>query len=181
VIQWYGKVTTRTVLQHRSLSDVSITLRARPANELEAGAAIEKALAAKGVRFIPDGSKFVMVVPEAHAAGAHPHSSALEPSDPMIPKGEVNFPFMDVYQTFDFYAILVGRKLVQPDEPIPNGPLIFYNETPLSKNEVCYALDTLFAWNGVKIVKVRDDKLRLESIPYEESRVLSCERLVRSR
>ncbi len=167
MIWWYGEFTTRTVLQHPSLANVSITLRASPTNQVEAGAAIETALTAKGVRFIPDGTNFVMVVPETHAAEARPHSSALEPSDPTIRKGEINFPFMDIYQVFDYYAVFAKRKPIRPTQYVPNGPIIFYNETPLSKQDVFYALDTLLEWGGVRTVNVGDDRLTIECIPKQ--------------
>jgi hypothetical protein len=57
------------------------------------------------------------------------------------------------------YAELAGRKLQQA--PIVPAALIrFRNQTPLTKDEVLYALDTEFGWAGIKMVPAGDNSIK---------------------
>jgi hypothetical protein len=118
---------------------------------------------------VPDGTKFVLVVPQAQAASAVPRSSLIKASadkakqPEMIPPGAVDFSNADAMQAVQVYASLVGRKLEETDQTprIASGIIFFRSQTPLAKEEARYALDTLFAWKGFQMVEDGEEGIKV--------------------
>lgn len=168
VLGLYAECKGRTLLRWPRLPATSFSVVASTTNQAQAALALEKALAEKGISIIPDGEKFLMVVPESEATTVKPHASDIKPaisngskSEP-IPAGAIYFPNTDLLQVAQIYADLIGRKLA-PDQPLPRPTLAikFKNQTPLDKAECVYALETLFRWQGVKLVPVAQDVVRI--------------------
>jgi hypothetical protein len=184
VLTLYAEFSERSILRP-VLPDMTMTLTDSPANKAEAAVALERALAAKEIVSIPDGTKFVMVVPKAFAALVRPHSSEIKsatdagptapagdnqllarqsPDDNNIPPGVIHFVNVDLLDVATLYAELLGRKLDRtPPYPV-HGLISFKSQTSLTKAEVCYALETLFSWQGAKLVPVGTNLMRLEPI-----------------
>ncbi|MCX6906359.1 MAG: hypothetical protein NTW03_23350, partial [Verrucomicrobia bacterium] len=94
VLELYGRVKGRSIL-HPFLGDSrTLTLRAPAKTKLEAVEAIEAALKGEGLAVVPDGTKFVLVVPQAQAASAVPRSSLIKASAEKAKQPEVLFPGM---------------------------------------------------------------------------------------
>ena len=167
VLNLYAGFRNRTVLRSPAVADASLSLVAATTNVAAAAAAIEKALSAQGAATILDGDKFVMVVPQGEVSRVNPHSSQLEavPAQDLIPAGALNFPAAVLMSVAPIYAELLGRKF-DPNTPAPlNGIIVLKNQTPLSKAECLYALDTLFEWQGVKLVPQGDNLIKAVLIP----------------
>jgi hypothetical protein len=166
-IQLYEAFTKQTVLAHPSLAEpnYSLTMRASARNAAAAGAMIRKALEEKGVKFIPDGAKFVLVVPQTHAAEVHPHVPTTGSPGQTFPEGSINFVAMDIAQVIDFYAILVQRKPIRPDWTLPREVIVFHNQQLLSKAEAAYVLETFFEWSGIRTVNVGESQFKIEHLP----------------
>jgi hypothetical protein len=164
---------------------LTFTLTDSPANKAEAAVALERALAAKEIVSIPDGTKFMMVVPKAFAALVKPHSSEIRsatgtgpaaptgdnqpparqaPDDNNIPPGVIHFVNVDLLDAAMLFAELLGRKLDRTTPYPAHGLISFKSQTPLTKAEVCYALETLFSWQGAKLVPAGTNLMRLEPI-----------------
>jgi hypothetical protein len=167
VLNLYGQLTTRTVL-HPTLPEINITYDISATNNLGAAQALTTALAKNGLTNILDGTKFIMVLPTDHAAMAHPHSSEIKPSTAAIQSGDINLPNVVLYPVVQIYAELIGRKL-DPNAPFPPGIhfITLVNQTPISKSEAVYALDTLFAWQNIKVIPVDKDLVRAVEIKSE--------------
>lgn len=61
------------------------------------------------------------------------------------------------------YASLAGKTAV-PSKEFGDRPIYFHVDTPLTKNELLYAIETTFTLNNLAIIPVDDDKIRLGSI-----------------
>jgi hypothetical protein len=166
----YAHVKGRSVLRHPSFPRISFDLNASCTNQGEAARAIEKVFEAKGITTILDGEKFVLVVPKGQASAPITNSTVSvnpakdgTPQDKTIPAGEIRLLGVDVRQVLAIYASLVGRKVVQSDN-VPPVLISFTSSTPLTTLETIHALDTLFRWNGLKVVPVGDDSIKVVSI-----------------
>ena len=159
VLSLYAEISARTVLRSPNIEAIAFTLHSTATNRADITKMIEKALADKGIATIPDGNKFVLVVPQTEVAKVKPRSTEIKdpPSNlrerELIPAGAINFPKANLYEVVRIYAELVGRKLDGSESPYLGGPQIrFKSQTALSKEEVLYALDTLFEWRGFRLV-----------------------------
>jgi len=161
VLSLYARFNDRTLLRWPRLRASSFTLVASTTNEPQAAFVLEQALAGEGIATIPDGKEFLMIVPASEAVLVKPRpaeikSSTGDGSKPeLMPVGAINFSDADLHQAAQIYAELIGRKLDQaPQVPRPTGVINFRNQTPLSKAECIYALDTLFRWQGLKVIPI---------------------------
>jgi hypothetical protein len=61
---------------------------------------------------------------------------------------------------FELYARL-ARKTPAPSKDFDGRPIWFHVEMPLTRNELLYAIETTFELNGLVIIPVDDQKIRL--------------------
>ena len=169
VLKLYGQLKGRSILHPFLGYSRTLTLRAPAKTKLEAIEAIEAALKSEGLAVVPDGTKFVLVVPQAQAASAVPRSSLIKASTEkakqpeVLPQGSVCFRNSETMHAVRVYAAYVGRKFEEPD-PTPRiaNPLLFFeSQTPLTLEEARYALDTLFAWQGFEMVEVGEKGIKV--------------------
>jgi hypothetical protein len=173
VLRLYGEFKGRTVLRSPRLPAVSLSLETAVTNQAGAAQVLEKALAAKAITTIPDGDKFVMVVPNSEIATVKPRSAEIRSStrgrSELMPVGAISFSNADLNQASAIYANLIGRKLDQTQPtPQPTLAIKFRNQTPLTKEECVYALDTLFRWQNVKVVPIGEGLVKVVPIPKSE-------------
>lgn len=167
VLRLYAEFTGRTVLRPASLPGAPLSLVASTTKAADGAAAIEKALRSQGIATVADGDKFVMVIPEAQLSSVRPRSSQLKVATPteLIPAGTINFTGANSEAVARIYAELTGRKFDAATSARLNGMVNLQTQTPLSKTECLYALDTLFEWQGIKMVPVGEDLIKAVPIP----------------
>jgi hypothetical protein len=179
VLALYQEFTGRTLLRWPDLPESShLNLISAAADYGDAAAVLEKALATKQILAIPDGSKFIMVVPKSRAASVKPRSGQLKPvaskeesESDLLPAGGLNFPEENIWRVAFIYAELLGRRLDTNGAPGGRlGWVSFKNQTALSRPEACYALETLFEWQGFKLLPVDEDLAKLAPIADSDSR-----------
>jgi general secretion pathway protein D len=97
-----------------------------------------------------------VTTPAATPAGANAGDTSVnaQPSEEMIPAGNINFQGVDVSQVLEVYAKLVGRTLLRAG--LPSAQIILKTETPLTKTEAIEALQAVLAMNGIAVVNVGD-------------------------
>jgi len=168
VLDLYAGLKGRTLLRSPRLPATSLSIETAVTNQADAARALEKAFAANGIATIQDGDKFVMVVPDSEAAIVKPRSSEIKSSSQegagpeLFPPGAMNFSHAELSQMTAIYAGLIGRKLDRSQQPQkPTLPINLKNHTPLTKAEGIYALETLFSWQGVKVVPVGNDSCKI--------------------
>jgi hypothetical protein len=171
VLRLYGDFCERTLLLP-SLTAEPITLQATVGNNAEAALVLQKALLAQGITTIPDGKKFMMVLPVERAAMAHPRSDQLKSSaqGPTVPAGEFGSPDVDWVQAARFYEALSGEdRQMEGSEPgkpmvIPGPPdlIHFFIQTPLTREEALYAFKTVLDFHNIKITHIGTNLFKVE-------------------
>ena len=173
VLTLYGRLSNRTLLRSSLLPQVSLTLNAVTTNDAEAAQVLQSALAEKGISSVPDGNRFLMVVPKIEASTVKPRAAQIKSSavagsgGETLAPGMIDFINVDPAQVLDIYALLVGRK-VQRAKSWSSGVALTINlvtQTPVSKEEAIYALGTVLEWAGLKLVRVGEDGLKAVPAP----------------
>lgn len=72
-------------------------------------------------------------------------------------------PDRPAQRLLELYATVAGKK-AEPSKDFGGMRIWFHIETPLSKSELMYAIETTFILNNLAIIHVDDDKIRLGHI-----------------
>jgi|GEM_PF-6612902 hypothetical protein len=166
VISLYSNLKDRTILIHPQLGTPTFSLYQNFRTKEEAAEAIEKIFKDQNIATIRDGEHFIMVVPYSYTNVVTPKSDTLANSGPLIPVMSVNFRDFPLGGAVQTYADLMGKDI--KDRPSAMdlsccSTLTFYQETPLSRAEIAYALETQLAWHKLRFVPY-EEGLKLESI-----------------
>jgi hypothetical protein len=124
---------------------------------------LEVALALNGIATVEDGTNFAQVVPISRVASLKLQAPQRDPSDPLLdPKTVPDFLSNRsgaANELVAYYAELTRRTTLSTDK-VANVPIIFRVQTPLTKAELLYALDTILALNGLAIIEVDEKTIR---------------------
>lgn len=170
VLELYGEIKGRTVLPHPALKSIPTTLNAEAQTRIEAAAVLEKLFEQQGMAVILDGDKFVMIVPASLTNSALPRSDKIvsdSRSDSSTNaeasnlRGTINFMGAEMRQVLALYAELSGRKFNTVDSQYSGLPIRFRSQTPLTKAEAVYALETLIEWSGFEIVPIDEKEFKV--------------------
>ena len=164
VIYLYGELKGRTVLQHPGLKDTGFTLTANPQSRPAAAKALEELFASHEIAAIPDGEKFVLLVPCAFTNKVSPRSKDIADNGPTVPALSVNLQGVPMSKVLEIYGEYNGHP-VNNLQSSPFGLIHLVQENPLSKDQICYAMETMFAWNGVRVIPNNDKTSNWERIP----------------
>lgn len=164
----YSDLTERTVLKYPALPNLMLTLGPSITNQAEITRTIEATLATNGITLVPDGQKFVLVAPQYAAARLNPQAAQLpaaaknDSKDRIFPRGSIHWKAVRLSQALPIYADVLGKKLDPAGLPLrtPDFEISFFNQTALTRAELGYALETLFKWNGVRLVSLNPGQLR---------------------
>lgn len=168
----YSDLVHRTLLRHPLLPETDVTINSQASNKDAAAQIIEKVLTEKGMTFIPDGDVFRMVVPQQMAATIQAESLKVKVPEPKGTRDiSYNFPGVPFQQAADIFASLFGCQLDPNQNFLPETStttITLLTETRLNKDEAIYALRTLFAWSGVKLVPTGQNLMKI--VPLGKSR-----------
>lgn len=172
VLFLYAQFTGRTLLRSPRLPKASFSLNATANNQAQIVLSLEKALAEKGISTIPDGGKFLLIVPTSEAPTVRPLSSEFKSSagergrPELFPGGAIiNLPSTELSQVVKLHGDLTGRVLDRTQQPPPlDGNVNFTTQTALSQEECAYALETLLRWQGLKLVPVGSDAFKFDQV-----------------
>jgi hypothetical protein len=155
----YAHLKGRTLLLHPGLNlNTGLTVVGNGSKE-EMISAFEKTFWEHGIVALPDGDKFVLLVPatltnavavDSREAVAKLLADKTLRAEESLPEGVLDFRGALATQALRIYAELWGRKLTTTGE-LPVALIYFQNETALNKAEAIYAFNTLFAWNGIAL------------------------------
>ena len=151
-ISMYADFKKRTVLQHPELGDPKLSVQAHPQSEAEVAVIFEKMFNERNIATIPDGGKFVMMVPFAFTNSVMPHADTLGMTNVMLPSLSVVFVGVPVLMALQTYGDFLGRKIVNVHDAPGQPTVTFVQTTPLSKAELCYAFETLMTWRNIRLV-----------------------------
>lgn len=178
-LEIYQQLVGRTLLRSSSVGNGNrITLQlAGPAPSDELANSVEKAL--DGLVFHPDEDKFTVVgregdfekltpelrefarnlklaMPSPPGAQGPKGSSGNKPDEDMVPAGVINFWNTDFFQVLQVFQELVNRTLLRPASLTGSG-IYLKTQTPLTREDVVYAMCAVLALDGVSFVDL-DDK-----------------------
>ena len=191
VLAFYREFRSRTLLQHMSLALAPIVLKTRQAmSKNEVSYAITVLLAINGVAAIDDGEKFVQLVPVPEWREVQPRApipgtneSLFDPKK--IPKSPPGPPTATakrldqlytrlfhnqppwtprpVDQLVEIYADLTDQKAA-PSKIYGQNPIRFDIRTPLTKEELLYAIETTLKLNSLAIANVEANRISAVSL-----------------
>jgi len=157
----YSRLSQRTILRPSKLPTFTLTLTfAEPRSRHQAVRELDAALETQGLAAIPDGDKFVVVVPVkwrervpqvlARARGAP--ASQLFPQEPADGALVLSFRDLPFAQFLDFYGELLGRTVVNRETPRVPISLTLLTHGDLTRREAVYALEVWLALHDVQVV-----------------------------
>jgi len=163
----YGDYIKRTELIHPKLEAQTFSLKINPRTREEAAEALEKLFHEHNIATIPDGEHFVMVVPFAFTNSVNATSSSLPQANSLVPVMSLNFNNAPIGLAIQTYVDFMHKEVVNLHE---NSVPLWYTITlvqitPLSREEIGYALKTLIEWNSIRMAPEGEGKLKLERIP----------------
>ncbi len=178
VLAMYAELRQRNVLRPAFMSLPPLTLKTASAlTTNEVVYAMETLLAMNGIATVDDGKKFVEVVQVNRQTTVKPRAPQPDPSAQLI--DPTNVPaLMDVYparsatplnQPFDksakrllnYYAELAGKTAKSSGMHIEDRPAWFHIQTSLTKAELLYAIEATLALDGLAVIDVDANTIRL--------------------
>jgi hypothetical protein len=165
VLSIYAKLTQRIILQSPKFVIPNLTVITIHTNRAGVAQDIQNVLTSQGLAVIPDGTKFLMVVPTNFVAKLKPHSADLDAgkdSDDLPETGVIDFEGVAVDQALEIYCRLCKLNL---DDSVPFrypncGIKLSTQQNSLTKSEAAYALETVLGWAGVKVVPEGNGKVK---------------------
>jgi hypothetical protein len=184
VLYLYQLLTGRTMIPSPALPPFRVDAQVKAGkDQAELAAAIENALAAKGVLIQQERDKFAAVItpgertkltPElwdvavkAHHRPTPGHSGGdAEPGqaandNAIVPPGFINFIGADLDQVLMIYQELAGRTLLRPAPASGASSVWLRTATSLTYTEALFALHLVFALNDLSVLPVGDKFLLL--------------------
>lgn len=159
----YAEAKSRTILRYPKLEDTRFSLNGDANNPAAAAKLFEKLFADQNIATIPDGEKFVMLVPNAFTNQVSPGSDKIAGSAPMLPALSINFQNVPLAKVLEVYGEYVGHP-VNNLQSTPFALIYFVQQNPLSKGQICYGLETVIDWNGVRLSTNQDNTLSIQKI-----------------
>jgi RNA polymerase sigma factor (sigma-70 family) len=164
VLRIFSELANRTVLPHPRLAYKPVSLTAFAPDRAAFVEGLKSVLNENHVTTLADGDKFEWVVPEdvVHSLpkrSAPPASATMNAPGDSVPAGMTQFVNTPLDPVLEIYAQLIGRKQVGDSWPGRQFNLI--NQTPLTREELRYAFETLLAWQGLKVELVGDKQFRV--------------------
>jgi hypothetical protein len=168
VLKLYREFTGLTLLEHPVLSRANLTIIADTEDRAVLATVFATALTNAGIVSIPDGEKFLRIVPAYIAASVQSQArfrmlatNEPAPAEERFPSGAINFVGAKGVQVAMIYAEMAGKKLDLSTPAPPVQDIVFRNQQPLTRAEILHALDVHFAWRGVKMLAVGEQQVRL--------------------
>lgn len=156
VIDLYSDLEKRVLLQHPAIDRAPVTLEAVWTNQspekAEVVGALAKCLSRRGILILPDGNRFLQLVPSALLLTTSPRSGDL-PAGPVEVGGMTLQGAVDLVEIYGKFS---GRRCRRNEGVSVSVPYVKVTQ-PLSKPEVLYVLETLLAWNDVTILLADDN------------------------
>ena len=149
----YSELTGRTLLQASALPQLTAPLTHQlPADTNAAAAFLEAELAKQDIALVPDGAKFVRVLPAGWRTT--PLAAALEAIK--VPSAEarqsatnhLSCPAIDLNTYLDFFSEFHQRTILRP-AALPACVIHFSTRQPLTHDEVVHAFRTVLLLNGI--------------------------------
>ncbi len=160
-LTFYGELRNRTILRPSDIPRFPDEVLSQAlADTNRAVAIIEAALRKIDFKVVEDGDKFLRVMPngwEDYPAGQYLSSipaihspQKLSTTKELLPKGAINLANVEIHNALKLYAEYRRRNILKP-LALP-GSISLRAQTPLTTEEISYALNVVMALNGIAAV-----------------------------
>lgn len=164
LIYLYGDAKGRTVLEHPEVERTGFTFTANPHGKSEATKAFEGLFASQKIAAIPDGDKFVLLVPYAFTNRVMARSEQLDEPGPVMQPLSINLQGVPLHLVLHIYGEYVNHPIKNSQNAL-RDPIYLVQQNSLSKGQICYAMETLFSWHDIRMVTNKDNTFSCEKIP----------------
>ncbi len=173
VLDEYAKLTQRTILRPATLPALDGPIPKEVSVDTNGTIrAIEAKLRERGMEVLPDGGRFTRVVPtgwsNSPAAAFLATIKSGQRAGELLPAGVADWSGSggaDLLQALEVYGMLRGRTLLRSTE-LRSPPIKLTTTTPLTTDELCYALKVVLALNG--IAALDDGEKLVQLVPIEQ-------------
>jgi hypothetical protein len=166
MIDLYSSLENRVLLLHPVIDRAPVSVEAtwtnRAPEKAEAADALGKYLKQRGISVVVDGTKFMQLLPSALTQAASPRSKELAAGPDEIGGGHFSNP--DLGNLAEMYASLSGRRCTGNQGVGVSVPYLNISQ-PLSKPEMLYVFETLFAWNHAAVLLGDDNTFSIVPAP----------------
>jgi hypothetical protein len=151
----YAAMTHKTVL-HGHLPRLPDSLLPKMlAGTNEATAALMEELSKLGYNLVPNGEKFVQILPVSEGTklrSAPRFHNAGATNDVSIANQTLDFPTVDLNTFLSVYTPIIGRTVLRP-ATLPMAIISFRTATPLTHEELNYAMGVMLSLNGIAVME----------------------------
>lgn len=160
-----GEFSARTILLYPSLVGEKFSVNSPVADRNNGVQVLKDVLVQKQIAIVPDGDKFLWVMPKAQLSKFTPRAAQFPSANTkMIPSGSIIFEEASLSLVLMIYAEYRDSNLDQ-NSPLPTPhnrkDVFLIMQTPLTKEEVIYALETVIGWHGIKCVPAATGQLKV--------------------
>lgn len=174
VTEIYQELTGRTVLRPGTPPPLRITAQAESdLTRLEVVHMLEVLLTLGGLAAVPDGDKFVFVLPSSET-GRIPkiavRRSALAKNEgddwgQVLPAASIRFIDARLGQVLQAYGDIAGRQVLPLEANVPALRLTLKVQSGLARREAVYALEAVLALNHIELVPAGDRDVKAVFVP----------------
>ena len=163
VLELYGQLSGKTLLYWPRLPTAGVSTGGSVASRKDTIKILQTALEQRQIASVSDGEKFIMIVPVDQVNAVKPRAPRSDPKvEAEMPPGSIVFHGVMLADVYTIYAAFIQAKLDESGPlPKPVQPFIFlHTRSALSRDEALYALDTIFGWQGIKMVRGQTGTVR---------------------
>ena len=159
-----GEFSERTILLYPSLVGEKFSVNSSVSDRTNGVQVLKDALEKKQIALVPDGDRFLWVMPQAQLSKFTPRAAQLPKTNTMmVPSGSIVFEAAHLLSVLTIYADYRGSSLDQ--NSLLSGPdfrkdVFLIMQTPLTKEECLYAMETVIGWHGIKLVPTEAGQLK---------------------
>ena len=171
MLDLYAHLTNKTVLYPGNLPRMLAAVAPQlPADTNNVAAFIEGQLKNLRMEIVPDGAKFVRILPAGwQNSPLGTQLGRLQPppvSDAKAENGVIDLQSVDLVQVLEIYSQICNRTVLRPSA-LPATGIYFKNQTALTREETIYALNVIFGLNG--IATFADGDKFVQVVPLERA------------
>ena len=151
----YAAMTHKTIL-HGALPRLPDSLVPRMlAGTNEATVALKEELSKLGYNLVPDGEKFMQILPVSEGINLHSaprFHNAGATNDKTVADQTLDFPMIDLNTFLGVFTGIINRTVLRP-ATLPMVIVGLHTTTPLTHEELNYAMGVVLALNGFTVVE----------------------------
>jgi len=166
-LDFYAKLSDRTILRPVSLASVTVTLQTRVSVNLwEAIYMMDMTLALNGIKSTFLGDKFAAITSFDYDTASLDEPPAPTKNAKTIKAETIKLDRADSSQAYKLYERFSGAR-VSASASLPSTTVDLTNQTDLAENQAAYAIENMLRLNGIHLQ--RTDEHTVRAMPLTEA------------